>query len=304
MPGFDQLYPFLILGLAFGALYAVAATGLVVLYRTTGVLNFAFGAIGMFGLNVSWSLLENPDSWCPRWAAYCITVALSVLISLAYGLFIAPKFANREPLIRTIGTLGLLLLLLGITYVRWETQNGRTFSLPMKQAIHFNIGKARINGVHLFALLFGIAVTLLVTLFLNKTALGTAMRAVANDRDVAALIGVPVRRVEAIAWAANGFICGVVALCAGSLLSFDVVGLTYIVISYLAAALIGRLRNLGATFAAGIGIGVVEAGLTPFNKHLLFLSENRGMAPFVLCIIAMLWFGRKRTVVLAGREMQ
>ena len=301
MPGFDQLYPFLILGLAFGALYAVAGTGLVVLYRTTGVLNFAFGAIGMFGVNVSWSLLQT--TWCPHWFAYVATILLAMAITSAYGILVAPLFAQREPLVKTVGTLGLLLLLVGIVFIRWKTQDARRFALPMKD-FHFNIGEARLNGVHLLAIGFGITVTVGMTVFLRSTGLGTAMRAIANDRDIAALVGVPVRRVETIAWAASGFICGVVGLIAGSLLSFDVINLTYIVISYLAAALIGRLRSLGATFAAGIVIGLVEAGLTPFQGKLLFLSSNKTMAPFVLCIIAMLWIGRKRTIVLSGREMQ
>jgi branched-chain amino acid transport system permease protein len=304
MPSFDQLYPFLILGFAFGALYAVAGAGLVVLYRTTGVLNFAFGAIGMFALNISWTFLQA--NWWPdslNWFAYLLTVILSILLSLAYGRYIAPLFAQREPLVKTVGTLGLLLLLLGITFVRWETQNGRSYALPLK-SFAFNIGRARINGVHLLAFGFGVLVTLGVTFFLNKTDLGTAMRAVANDRDVAALIGIPVRKVEATAWAANGFICGVVALCAASLSGFEVINLTYIVIPYLAAALIGRLKYLGVTFAAGLVIGVLESSLNPFGGNLRFLSDYRTTVPFVLCILSMLWFGRKRTIVLAGREMQ
>jgi branched-chain amino acid transport system permease protein len=303
MPSFNQLYPFLVLGVAFGAVYAVAATGLVVLYRTTGVLNFAFGAIGMFGVNVAWTLLDS-QTWCPHWLAYLVPIILSIVISTAYGLWIAPLFSQREALVKTIGTLGLLLLILGIVYLRWQTQNARSFALPLKGAFHFSIGRARLNGVHILALVFGIVMTVAVTIFLKATPLGTAMRAVANDRDVAALIGVPVRKVEAIAWATSGFICGVVSLITASLLSFAVVGLTYIVISYLAAALIGRLKSLSVTFAAGMIIGIVENGLTAFNGKLQFLSDNKTMAPFVICIIAMLWMGRKRTIVLGGREMQ
>ncbi len=300
MPDFTQLYPYLILGLAFGALYAVAGTGLVVLYRTTGVLNFSFAAIGMFGVNISYSLLET--SWCPEWLAYAATVIFAVAISYAYGRWLAPIFAQREPLVKTVGTLGLLLLLVGVVFISWNTQNARRFSLPLKD-YKFDIGEARVNGVHIFALIFGVAVTVGVSLFLRHTRLGNAMRAVANDRDIAALVGVPVQRVEALSWAGSGFICGVVGLIAGSLISFDVIGQTYIVISYLAAALIGRLSSLSATFAAGIVIGVIETGLTPFDGNFLFLSENKSMAPFVICIIALLWFGRRRTIVLAGREM-
>ena len=69
----NQLFPFLVSGLGFGAVYAMSGTGLLVLYRTTGVLNFAFGAIGAFGASITWSAIEN--NWAPDWAAYLMCIA-------------------------------------------------------------------------------------------------------------------------------------------------------------------------------------------------------------------------------------
>lgn len=299
MPHLDELLPFVITGLALGAVYAVSGAGLVVLYRTTGVLNFAFGAIGMMGAFISWDLTQG--SWCPDWAAYGAGVVFAIGATLLYGLVIAPQFAQRDALTKIVGTLGFALLILGVVFNHWNTADARRFSLPMKDW-SFEIWGARANGVQVTAFTFGLVVTFGVSLFLRKTALGAAMRAIANDREIAALVGVPVRRVEAMAWLGSGIICGIVGLLLGSMVAFDAGTLTFLVIPSLAAALIGRLRSLEITFAAGIGIGVLESILTPFQWSVV--HDQKDMTPFVLAIIAVLWFNRRRTVVLAGREMR
>jgi branched-chain amino acid transport system permease protein len=302
MPSLSNLYPYFVLGLAFGAVYAVAGTGLVVLYRTTGVLNFAFGAIGMVGTNISWSLLQT--TWCPEPIAYAACVVFSVLATMLYGLVIAPQFAQRDPLTKSVGTLGFALLLVGIVFIRWRTADARKFELPMKQW-RFDIGDARLNGVHLTGLVFALVVTAGVSFFLKSTRLGTAMRAIANDREIAALAGVPVRKVESIAWLGAGLICGMVGLLLASLVNFDVNTLAFsLMIPCLAAAVIGRLRSLWMAFFGGLLIGVVEKLTVPLKGNLQFVKDHGTMAPFVIAILFTLWFGRKRTIVLSGREMR
>ena len=97
------------------------------------------------------------------------------------------------------------------------------------------------------------------------TKLGTAMRALANDREVTATLGVPVRRVEAAAWFGSGLVCGAAGLLLPDLLtSLDYSALTFLVISSLAAALIGRLRSLWATLFGGLAVGLAQAVLTPY----------------------------------------
>jgi branched-chain amino acid transport system permease protein len=306
VPDFDSLVRFLVSGLAFGAVYAVSGTGLVILYRTTGVLNFAFGAIGAFGVHIAWSLGKaGPGLWgvkhLNRWVTYLVCVLFCVAVTYLYGRYVAPAFAQRDALTRALGTLGLLLILLGVMFWRWRTQDARTLELPVR-TWRFAVGGARVNGTQVSAVAFGILVTVGVIAFLRSTALGTAMRAVANDRDISALLGVRVNRVESVAWIANGAICGVVALFLADMFRLDASGLTFFIIPAIAAALVGQLVHLWATFVAGFAIGIVEAELAGFDSKVI--TENRTMTPFIIAIGALLWYGRRRTIVLSGRAMQ
>ena len=126
MPGLGDFWPYIIQGLAFGAMYAVTGTGLVVLYQTTGVVNLAFGAIGCMGAHLAWSMLggslSKPTPHAEGWRilAYPLLVVVCALLTLAYGVCIAPLLARRDPLVKSLGTLGLALLLLGVPTRRVE----------------------------------------------------------------------------------------------------------------------------------------------------------------------------------------
>ncbi len=308
MPGLGILWPFIIQGLAFGAMYAVTGTGLVVLYRTTGVVNLAFGAIGAMGAHVAWSLMggslkkPTPTARGMQILAYPALVIICALLTLLYGVWIAPKLARRDPLVKALGMLGVALFLMGIMKERWDTSKPRSVSFPTKT---FKLWGAVVTSTQVIALVLAIVVVIVVTVFLQRTETGTAMRAVANDRDVAALLGVPVRRVEAIAWLGSGIICGTVFLILPDLFKrIDQGTLTWFVIGALGGAIVGQFKSLWITFFASMGIGVLESVLTPFEKNWAFLSTYRKMTPFLVAVIAILWISRRRTVVLAGREMQ
>ena len=308
MPGLGDLWPYLIQGLAFGAMYAVTGTGLVVLYRTTGVVNLAFGAIGAMGTHIAWQLmggsLSKPE---PRVHGidvlfYPALVLICALLTLLYGRVIAPRLSRRDPLAKALGMVGFALLLLGLMKERWDTSKPRNLSFPTDT---FELFGAVVSTTQVLALALSIVVVVGVTFVLQKTKIGTAMRAVANDREVAAMLGVPVRQIESIAWFGSGVICGLVFLLLPNLFkSMDQGTLTWFVVGALGGAIIGQFRSLWITFAASIGIGVVESVLTPFDGNLQFLADYRKTAPFVISVLAILWISRKRTVVLAGREMR
>jgi branched-chain amino acid transport system permease protein len=307
MPSLDILWPFIIQGLAFGAMYAVTGTGLVVLYRTTGVVNLAFGAVGAMSAHIVWSLMggsiSNPE---PRASGLQILlypglVAISALITLAYGWFLAPKLDRRDPLAKSLGMVALALFLMGIMKQWWDTSKPRSLHFPNQT---FEVAGTIVSTTQIAALAFALFVVVFVSVFLQRTSLGTAMRAIANNRDTAALLGVPVRRVEAMAWLGSGIICGCVFLLLPSLVkSLDQGTLTWFVIPALGGAIIGRFQSLWITFFASLGIGMVESALTPFNESLQFLSDLRRLTPMVISVLAILWISRRRTVVLAGREM-
>jgi branched-chain amino acid transport system permease protein len=308
MPGLGELWPFLIQGLAFGAMYAVTGTGLVVLYRTTGVVNLAFGAIGAMAAHIAWTLMGGsltepiPVVGGLRILAYPALVAVCALLTLVYGLLIAPRLARRDPLVKALGMVGAALFLQGLMKKGWDSSKARGIVFPQQL---FTVGGTVISTTQILALLLAVVVVVLVTLFLNRTATGTAMRAIADDRDTSALLGVPVRRVETLAWLGSGVLCGLVFLLLPPLFkSLDQATMTWFVISALAGAVVGQFRSLPVTFGASLGIGVLESALQPFKDSLRFLADYRKLVPYLVAVVAILWISRRRTVVLAGREMQ
>ena len=288
MPSWEEFRPFIATGLALGGVYALSGVGLVVLYRTTGVLNLAFGAIGAMGALIAWELINN-QGW-EEYPAYGVCILFGALLTLAYGVLFGPPLAGRDPLVKATATLGLALILLGAMSWIWSDK-ARSMILPTSNE-NFDVGDVLVNYTQVLGFAFGVVVTAVTAAFLRFTNMGTAMRALANDREITATLGVPVRRVEAAAWLGSGLTAGVAGLLLSNLVGLDANTLTFLVISGLAAALIARLRSLVVTFVAGILIGLVNALITP----ILSISEYRDMTPFVLAVVALLWLSRHRQV--------
>jgi len=289
------LKPYIVLGLALGGVYALSGVGIVVLYQATGVLNLAFGAVGAAGALIAYWMINHTS--LPHWLAYTACVAFGGIVNLLYGVLFGPAFAKRDPLVKMMGTLALTLILLGI--MAWRAPAGgafvRVITLPTTNHTYELFG-AVVNLTQILALAFAVVLVVGTTAFLRFTRLGTAYRAIADDREITATLGVPVRRVEASAWLGSGIVCGASGLLLADLFtSLDYAALTFLVISSLAAALIGRLRSLWVTFAGGLAVGVVQAILTPYNS----VTNYRSATPFVLSIIMLLWLARRRVIVFS-----
>jgi branched-chain amino acid transport system permease protein len=288
MPSWQDFQPFIATGLALGGVYALSGVGLVVLYRATGVLNLAFGAVGAMGALIAWDLINN-SQW-NQWAAYLVCILFATVVTFAYGVIFGPPLASREPLVKATATLGLALILLGTMSWIWSDK-ARSMVLPTSNE-HFTVGQVFVNYTQVIGFAFGVVMTIATAAFLRYTRTGTAMRALANDREITATLGVPVRRVEAIAWLGSGLMAGVAGLLLSNLVGLDANSLTFLVISGLAAALIARLNSLVVTLVAGIVVGLVNALITP----IFSISEYRDMTPFVLAIIALLYLSRHRQI--------
>jgi branched-chain amino acid transport system permease protein len=277
----SELLPFLISGLGVGSVYALSGVGLVVLYRASGVLNFAFGALGAIGAYVAWSVL---DAGLPLWLAWVASIATSMGLSLLYGWLIAPMLAVRDSTIRSIGTLGLALVLMGFTEWFWGS-NPRRLVLPT-DAMGIDVGEVRFTGTRIISLVVAIAMMSAVALLLSRTRIGLKMRALANDRSLSALLGVYVLRVDTVAWLLSGAFAGVCGLLLANIVRLQATLLTFLVIPAFAAAILGRLNSLPATVVAGIVIGVIEAtailipGFAPFRTSV----------PFLLALLAIILF--------------
>jgi branched-chain amino acid transport system permease protein len=294
MPSWEDFKPFIVTGLALGGVYALSGVGTVVLYRATGVLNLAFGAVGAMGAFISWSLIDRGT--VPDGIAFLICILFGGVVTLAYGLAFGPPLAARDPLVKATATLGLALILLGAMSWIWSDK-ARSLNLPTTNS-SFEVGDVLVNWTQVIAFALGVAVAAGTAAFLRYTNVGTAMRAMASDREITATLGVPVLRVEAIAWLFSGLLAGASGLLLANLIGLDAATLTFLFISSLAATLIARLRSISVTLVAAIVVGLVSALVTP----ILEISQYRDMAPFVLATIALLWLSRHREISFARRS--
>jgi branched-chain amino acid transport system permease protein len=294
LPSWRDFQPFIVTGLALGGVYALSGVGMVVLYRATGVLNLAFGAIGALGALIAWQLINK--SGVNQWHAYLVCILFGGVLTLAYGMVFGPALSGREPLVKAAATLGLTLILLGVMDLLWTSSGGqsRAITLPTDNS-GFMVGQIQVTWTQVIGLAVGIGITVVTGAFLRFTKLGTAMRAMANDREITATLGVPVRRVEAAAWFGCGLLSGVAGVLLADLVALDATTLTFLVISSLAATLIARLQSITVTFFAAIVIGLVDAMLTPITS----LTNYRDMTPFVLAAVALLVLNRRRVISIS-----
>jgi branched-chain amino acid transport system permease protein len=284
---------FFVSGLAVGSLYALGGIGLVVLYRATGVLNFANGAAGAAGAMTAWQLGQW-NVWPPATWLACIVVAL--IISLTYGRLIAPHLAWREPIVKAVATLGFALIILGLVSFIW-IDDPRSLSLPTDKMAVQILG-LRVTVTRLIVIATSVALVIGIWAFLKYTPIGLHMRSLANDRDLSALIGVPIIRVETFAWGLSGVIAGFTGLMFGDLIRLEPTVITFMVIPSVAAAICGRLEYLSLVLVGGLSIGVIESMLTlsPIFKSV------RPLAPFVIAAIVLLWYQRGQRLTFGGGD--
>lgn len=289
----NMLGLFIASGLAVGSLYALGGIGIVVLYRATGVLNFASGAAGAAGAMTAWQIVAW--GWWPplSWLA-CVLVAL--VLTLAYGRFIAPQLAWRDPVVKAVATLGYALILLGLVSFLWIDEP-RSITLPTDD-VGVRLLGMRITATRLIVFAASILVVVGIWLFLSRTKVGLQMRALANDRTLAALLGIPILRVETIAWGIAGLMAGFTGLMFANLIRLEPVVITFMVIPSIAAAICGRLESLLLVLLGGLSMGVIE--------NLLTLSEVfrgvRPIAPFVIAALVLLWYQRGARLTFGGRD--
>ncbi len=285
---FDNVLSFFISGLTTGGIFALSALGLVVVYRATGVLNFAQGAIGAVGsLTASQEFVDKGRN---EYVGYLVAILIGVVLSLGYGRLYAPRLAHRDPVVKAIGTLGFALALLGLCGWRW-TARIMSLDLPT-DTTKFNISGVQVTLTRVLVIVLAVVVTVGVTALLQRTRTGLNMRALANERELASMVGVNVTRAETVAWLISGLLASITGLLFASVVQLEAASLTFLVIPAIAAALVGQLRSLWWTLAGAMIIGVVESELTNFDS----VKSYKVLTELIIGAGVVLFIHRSRTV--------
>jgi ABC-type branched-subunit amino acid transport system permease subunit len=293
----SEFFSFLVLGIIQGMTYGVVALGMVLIYKGTRVLNFAQPFMGLFAAFLAWYFTGTPGSTvlgtgqgietgpvAIKWLRYPMFLFLfdvgtkprfliAAFWSLVLIAFIAwrleqdiMRHLERAPRIMAlVATISLLLGFGGSTALLWnrtEAQASAPKSLPvlLPEGMSFQVGALRVTASYVLILIVVPLLALAAGAFFKYTKFGVAIRAAAENREAAQLLGISARRVSSFSWIVGGFLAGIAALLiVPSRGSLDPASLSFgLLISALAAALIGGLTSLPGAFVGGIVIGVAE----------------------------------------------
>ncbi len=275
----------LVIGLAVGATYALYATGLVVVYNTTGIFNFAQGAIGTLSAFLYWELRFNRD-WPAPLALIVVIVAFAPLLGIVLDLLLMRRLEGAPLVIQLMVTVGLMLGLLGITANIWQQDTSRTFR-PFFGSDGFGLGPTNVTWHRAISVLVALAIAVSLRI-LFKSRLGIAMRAVVDNRSLAALNGARPAVVSASAWAIGATLAAVAGILIAPGREMDPQNLNLVIVTAFAAAAFGQLKSLPLAFAGAMLIGLAEA----FTRQFLFFggdwpSAVEGIAPIVLFVVVL-----------------
>jgi branched-chain amino acid transport system permease protein len=250
----DDFLNFTITGLGSAAIIAIGASGLVLTYTTTGVFNFAHGAIGMLGAFMYWQL--RFDWGLPAPVAFVIVLFL--FAPLVGGLLERVIFRGLQgttEAVRLVVTVSLLFATIGIANWVWKPGISRT-SERFFGTDNIEIGGVVVQYQELFRIGAAVVIAVGLRILLYRTRAGIAMRATVDDRPLAALNGARPDRAAMLAWAIG---CSL-AMLSGILyvggIALDAQAIALLIINAYAAAMIGRLRSLPLTFAGALLIGL------------------------------------------------
>ncbi|MEV5848660.1 ATP-binding cassette domain-containing protein [Streptomyces sp. NPDC051985] len=250
------MLPFLIAGLTTGTVFGLAAVGLVLTYRTSGVLNFGHGALASASAFLFYFLNTQHGVPWPIAAAICVLVFAPLL---GVGLeFLTHGLAGAAPTFAVLGTTGILLLIQGglnVLYPPGQDRQVRQF-LP---ASGFDVGGLGVAWYQVIIFAVGVVAVGGLTVFLRVHHLGLAMRSVVDSPELLGLAGTSPERVRRLAWVIGTMMASASGVVLAPLLPLDSTTMTFLVVTAFGAAAIGAFSSLPVTYLGGLAIGVGQA---------------------------------------------
>lgn len=254
MSGFVQ---FTVIGTLIGCVYAIAASGLVLTYTTTGVFNFAHGAVGMLAAYLFYTLRVDMELATPL-ALLVVLFVLTPLLALVVERLVMRRFRHAEVGTTLVVTLALTIGLLGAVEAAYDPQEAR--NLPLLFGNHtLDVAGVAITWDQASFLVVAAVVAVGLRLFLRHTQLGVAMRGVVDDPELAALNGANPDRVAQAAWVLGFFLAALAGILFAGGRPLSAVVLAFLVLNAYSAAMVGRLRNLPMTAAGALALGLLQA---------------------------------------------
>jgi branched-chain amino acid transport system permease protein len=272
-------FPFIVSGLVVGSIFAIAAMGLVVTYRTTGLFNFAHGATGM-GVAYGFYVLHH-DVGMPT--ALAILLALGVIapvLGILVERLLFRGIDEAAQATKVVLTMALLIVLQGGAVAIFGATPKRVE--PFLPTSTFRVSGVNIGWDQVIVVILGVVVLGVLTVFFRVNRTGTAMRALVDDRQLVQAAGFSANRLSSLTWALGGATAGLAGILFSPLLGLDSAILTLLVVQAYAAAVIGRLTSLPRTFVGALVLGLAGSlSLKIFSSQPTLLNGLRPSIPFI-----------------------
>jgi len=250
------LVQYVVVGLAVGSLYALVALGIVLLYRTSRILNFAHGDLATFGTFIAFALLT---AWRWPFAAASLGSLLTTAVVGAAFFFLVIRPAKESTLLgKIVITLGLALVLQGATVILWGTGT-KILPFPLSDIKVYRLGQVVVSQISVGSFAVGLALMGALYVLVQHTRVGLAMRAVSQDTVAAQVLGIPVKQIFALTWG----LASALGAAAGILLAPATLLDPYMMLDPFlkgfAAAVLGGIDSMPGAAVGGLLLGVLEA---------------------------------------------
>ncbi len=246
----------LIGGLLAGVMYSLVALGFVLIYKASGVFNFAQGAMVFLAALTFVSILKMGINF---WLALAITLGVMVVLGIGIEKIVLRPLVNQPPITLFMATIGLTFVLEGLSQLVWGSQpHGLELGIPdvpmewLSQKWNINVSQFEVFAAGVAgAMVAGLA------LFFQYTRIGRALRAVADDHQAALAVGIPLKHIWAIVWAVAGFVALVAGLMWGARNGVQF-ALTFIALKALPVLILGGFESVPGAIVGGLIIGASE----------------------------------------------
>lgn len=285
------MLPYVVLGIFGGSIYALAALGLVLTYKTTGIFNFAFGGVAVFCAYAFWQMR---DRW--HWNQWISIPLLLLVVAPLIGLALegVSRFLTAAATeVQVVVSLGILAFATAVVPVAFGSEvTVNVYNLPsVFSRGHFSLfGSATITWNEMGTFLAALGGAVLLWLILRHTRFGTATRAVVDNRDLAGLIGVNAGTVGQAAWVISSIFAAVSGVLLSTQEGLVVYVLPALVLYAFAPAVLGRLTSLPLAFLGSMALGILVNVLAKYNIQG-FWAQAEGAIPYLALFVLLIAYG-------------
>ena len=280
-----------IAGLLTGVMYSLVALGFVLIFKASGVFNFAQGVMVLFAALTLVGLMEHG---APVWLALMVTVVVMIALAFAIEWLMLRRLVNQEEIVLFMSTIGLSFVLQGLGEMVWGS-NVKPLDVGIP-AESFEVGGILLNEFDLFAAASGAVLVAVLAVFFHYTRIGRALRAVADDHQAALSVGIPLKTIWVIVWSVAGMV-GLVAGIMWGAKSGVQFSLSLIALKALPVLILGGFTSVPGAIVGGLIIGVGEK-IAEIYWGPLFGGAIENWFAYVLALVFLLFrpqglFGEK-----------